>query len=73
MLDMGPYYITALVNLIGPVARVAGITSRARSEREITSEPLKGTMIPVNWTSNNRPMSRPVLFADLIFISRRPA
>ncbi len=47
MLDMGPYYITALVNLIGPVARVAGITSRARSEREITSEPLKGTMIPV--------------------------
>jgi predicted dehydrogenase len=47
MLDMGPYYITALVNLIGPVARVAGITSHARSEREITSEPLKGTMIPV--------------------------
>jgi predicted dehydrogenase len=47
MLDMGPYYITALVNLIGPVARVAGITSRARSEREISSEPLKGTMIPV--------------------------
>jgi predicted dehydrogenase len=47
MLDMGPYYITALVNLIGPVARVAGITSRTRSEREITSEPLKGTMIPV--------------------------
>src|SRR5215471_5802898 len=24
MLDMGPYYITALVNLIGPVARVSG-------------------------------------------------
>ena len=24
MLDMGPYYITALVNLLGPVARVAG-------------------------------------------------
>lgn len=47
MLDMGPYYITALVNLIGPVARVAGISSRARAEREITSEPLKGTMIPV--------------------------
>src|SRR5437867_3638067 len=28
MLDMGPYYITALVNLIGPVARVSGATSR---------------------------------------------
>jgi predicted dehydrogenase len=47
MLDMGPYYITALVNLLGPVKRVAGITSRARAARLITSEPLKGTRIPV--------------------------
>jgi predicted dehydrogenase len=47
MLDMGPYYITALVNLIGPVARVSGSTSRVRSERVITSEPLKGTKIEV--------------------------
>ncbi len=48
MLDMGPYYITALVNLIGPVARVAGMATRARSERTITSEPLKGTPIKVD-------------------------
>jgi hypothetical protein len=47
MLDMGPYYITDLVNLLGPVKRVAGIASRARSERLVTSEPLKGTRIPV--------------------------
>jgi predicted dehydrogenase len=47
MLDMGPYYITALVNLIGPVARVSGSTSRVRSERVISSEPLKGTKIDV--------------------------
>lgn len=47
MLDMGPYYITALVNLLGPVARVAGITSRLRSERTITSAPRKGERIPV--------------------------
>jgi predicted dehydrogenase len=47
MLDMGPYYITALVNLLGPVRRVAGITSRRRGERVITSEPLNGTRIPV--------------------------
>jgi predicted dehydrogenase len=47
MLDMGPYYITALVNLIGPVARVSGSTSRVRSERLITSEPLKCTRIDV--------------------------
>src|SRR5262245_16135782 len=47
MLDMGPYYITALVNLIGPVARVAGITSRAQAQRTITSEPLRGQTIDV--------------------------
>jgi predicted dehydrogenase len=47
MLDMGPYYITALVNLLGPVRRVAGMTSRRRRERIITSEPLNGTRIPV--------------------------
>jgi predicted dehydrogenase len=47
MLDMGPYYITALVNLIGPVARVSGSATMARTERTITSEPLKGTRIPV--------------------------
>jgi predicted dehydrogenase len=47
MLDMGPYYITALVNLLGPVKRVAGMASRLRAERLITSEPLNGTRIPV--------------------------
>ena len=47
MLDMGPYYITALVNLIGPVARVSGIASRSRSRRTIGSEPLKGQSIEV--------------------------
>ena len=47
MLDMGPYYITDLVNLLGPVARVSGMATRLRGERLITSEPLKGTRIPV--------------------------
>lgn len=47
MLDMGPYYITDLVNLLGPVARVSGMATRLRGERSITSEPLKGTRIPV--------------------------
>ena len=47
MLDMGPYYVTALVNLIGPVARVSGITSKLRDTRTITSEPLRGQTIPV--------------------------
>jgi predicted dehydrogenase len=47
MLDMGPYYITDLVNLLGPVARVAGMATRLRAERLITSEPLDGARIPV--------------------------
>lgn len=47
MLDMGPYYITALVNLLGPVAEVVGVATRPRAERKITSEPLNGQRIPV--------------------------
>jgi predicted dehydrogenase len=47
MLDMGPYYITDLVNLLGPVERVAGMATRLRRTRTITSQPLAGTTIPV--------------------------
>jgi predicted dehydrogenase len=47
MLDMGPYYITALVNFLGPVSRVTGSTQAAFRERLITSQPLAGTRIPV--------------------------
>jgi predicted dehydrogenase len=47
MLDMGPYYITALVNVLGPVERVAGMVSTPRRTREITGEPRRGEMITV--------------------------
>ena len=47
MLDMGPYYVTDLVNLLGPVRRVTGMASMLRKERLITSQPLNGTRIPV--------------------------
>ena len=47
MLDMGPYYITDLVQLLGPVASVMGSTARPRSERLVTSAPMNGTLIPV--------------------------
>ncbi len=47
MLDMGPYYVTDLVNLLGPVASVSGVATRTRAERVITSAPLAGTRIPV--------------------------
>jgi predicted dehydrogenase len=47
MLDMGPYYITDLVNLLGPVARVAGMATKLRGERLIASEPRRGEKIAV--------------------------
>ncbi|PYE86735.1 Gfo/Idh/MocA family protein [Phyllobacterium leguminum] len=47
ILDLGPYYIANLINLIGPVKRVAAITSMATPTRTISSEPRKGETIPV--------------------------
>ncbi len=47
MLDMGPYYVTDLVNLLGPVASVSAVATRTRRERVVTSKPLAGTRIPV--------------------------
>ncbi|KAB0678990.1 Gfo/Idh/MocA family protein [Aureimonas leprariae] len=47
MLDMGPYYITDLVNLLGPVARVAGLSPEPRATRTITSQPRNGETIAV--------------------------
>lgn len=47
MMDMGPYYITALVNLIGRVTKVTGVTKISFPQRTITSQPLAGTVIDV--------------------------
>ena len=47
MLDMGPYYITNLIQLLGPIASVMGSVAKPRLERLVTSEPLNGTLIPV--------------------------
>lgn len=48
MLDMGPYYLTALIAMLGSVKRVTGISGKSFSERTITSEPKKGQKIQVN-------------------------
>ena len=47
MLDMGPYYVTALVSLLGPVARLTGITKRTFPTRTITSAGKYGKVCPV--------------------------
>lgn len=52
VLDLGPYYIANLVNLIGPVKRVAALTSMASNTRTITSEPRAGETVPVDTPTN---------------------
>lgn len=48
MFDIGPYYLTALVSMLGPVGRLTGSTRISFQERLITSQPLAGTKIKVN-------------------------
>lgn len=47
MFDMGPYYLTALVAIIGPVKRVSGMTRITFAERTVTSQPKFGQTIQV--------------------------
>jgi predicted dehydrogenase len=47
ILDMGPYYVAALVNLLGPVRTVAAAATRGRDERIVTSAPRAGERIAV--------------------------
>ena len=52
LLDMGPYYISALVQLLGPVRAVTGAAARLRGERVIGSGPRAGERIPVQVDSH---------------------
>ena len=47
MFDMGPYYFTALVMLLGPARRITSSARITRAQRTIGSEPLKGQKIDV--------------------------
>lgn len=47
MLDMGPYYLTALAAMLGPVKRTAGIVRASFPTRTVGSGPLKGQTITV--------------------------
>jgi predicted dehydrogenase len=48
LLDMGPYYLTALVHLLGPVCRVVGLTSRPAATRTRGIGPQAGTTFGVD-------------------------
>ena len=48
LFDMGPYYITALVHLLGPIRSVTGASSRPQDHRIIRTGPRAGESIPVS-------------------------
>jgi predicted dehydrogenase len=52
LLDMGPYYLTALVHLLGPIRAVTGAASRLRGERVIGSGPRAGERVAVEVDSH---------------------
>jgi predicted dehydrogenase len=47
VLDIGPYYITNLIQLLGPIASVAALSSTPRKERIIANGPRNGEKVPV--------------------------
>lgn len=47
MFDMGPYYLTALVAMLGPITRVTGSAAASFPERTILSEPKRGQKVKV--------------------------
>lgn len=48
MMDMGPYYVTALINLLGPVDGVVARTGKSFDKRIITSRPHYGETVDVD-------------------------
>jgi predicted dehydrogenase len=48
LFDMGPYYLTSLVTLFGPVVEVYGVASRSTRERTVAEGPLAGDQVTVN-------------------------
>ncbi|MFN3845915.1 MAG: Gfo/Idh/MocA family protein [Paracoccaceae bacterium] len=52
MLDLGPYYVANLINLLGPVRRVGALTSSAQAARTISNGPRSGEMVPVKTPTN---------------------
>lgn len=52
VLDLGPYYLSNLIQLIGPVKRVGALATSATETRTIGSEARRGEEIPVDTPTN---------------------
>ena len=48
MFDMGPYYLTDLINLLGPIRRVTGVSQSGFDERVIATGPREGERFRVD-------------------------
>ena len=49
LFDVGPYYLTALASMLGPVRAVTGFGHASFAERTVTADgPKKGSTVPVN-------------------------
>ncbi|GAB2517616.1 Gfo/Idh/MocA family protein [Paramicrobacterium agarici] len=48
LFDMGPYYLTSLVTLFGPVTRVSGTVRRSNRQRTVATGALAGEPVPVD-------------------------
>ena len=67
ILDMGPYYLAALCNLLGPVESVQAKTSIGFAERVVTAEgPNKGSRIAVETPTTVMALLRFVSGADIV-------
>jgi predicted dehydrogenase len=47
LFDMGPYYVTTLVQIFGKATRVTATSSKSQENRTVGSGPKKGTSFPV--------------------------
>jgi predicted dehydrogenase len=79
LLDMGPYYLTALVSLLGPVERVSGTSRRSPRTRTVGSGPNAGAPVPVDMDTSMSAILEhaggavsTVSFSFDIWASRRP-
>ncbi|AZV78068.1 gfo/Idh/MocA family oxidoreductase [Parasedimentitalea marina] len=52
ILDLGPYYITNLIQLIGPVRAVTAMTGTSFASRTISNGPRDGQTVPVDTPTN---------------------
>ena len=73
LMDMGPYYLTALVNLLGPVAAVTSVAKTSFSTRTITSQSHAGESIDVEvptYVAGTLKVTNPNMFGEKIYLLR---